>query len=151
MLLLLAACEFGSISGEVWVDSNRNGVRDPGEAALSGVTVVLELAGPDGRFGTSIADALRVYAAEMRDKRVMRAEQAANKLPTKMTLGTMLFTVPPLLIILVAYLAKFWALGHRPVAAGLDAIPRDLHRAARISGASAPTAAAMASPYTSGL
>ena len=43
----------GTISGEVWVDGNRNGVRDPGEAALSGVTVVLELAGPDGRFGTA--------------------------------------------------------------------------------------------------
>ena len=52
-------------------------------------------------FGTSIADALRVYAAEMRDKRVMRAEEAANKLPTKLTLGTMMFTVPPLLIILI--------------------------------------------------
>jgi tight adherence protein C len=52
-------------------------------------------------FGTSIAEALRVYAAEMRDKRVMRAEEKANKLPTKMTLATMLLTVPPLLIILV--------------------------------------------------
>jgi hypothetical protein len=52
-------------------------------------------------FGTSIAEALRVYAAEMRDKRVMRAEEKANVLPTKLTLGTMLFTVPPLLIILI--------------------------------------------------
>ena len=52
-------------------------------------------------FGTSIAEALRVYSAEMRDKRVMRAEEKANKLPTKLTLGTMLFTVPPLLIILI--------------------------------------------------
>jgi tight adherence protein C len=52
-------------------------------------------------FGTSVADALRVYASEMRDKRVMRAEEAANKLPTKMTLATMMLTVPPLLIILV--------------------------------------------------
>jgi len=52
-------------------------------------------------FGTSIADALRVYAGEMRDKRVMRAEEKANKLPTKMTLATMMLTVPPLLIILV--------------------------------------------------
>jgi iron(III) transport system permease protein len=41
-----------------------------------------------------------------------------------------------LLIILVAYLAKFWALGYRPVAAGLDGIPADSYRAARISGAS---------------
>lgn len=52
-------------------------------------------------FGTSIAEALRVYASEMRDKRVMRAEERANKLPTKLTLGTMMFTVPPLLIILI--------------------------------------------------
>lgn len=52
-------------------------------------------------FGTSIAEALRVYSAEMRDKRVMRAEEKANVLPTKLTLGTMLFTVPPLLIILI--------------------------------------------------
>ncbi|MCB1538888.1 MAG: type II secretion system F family protein, partial [Alphaproteobacteria bacterium] len=47
------------------------------------------------------ADALRVYASEMRDKRVMLAEEKANVLPTKLTLGTMMFTVPPLLIILI--------------------------------------------------
>jgi tight adherence protein C len=52
-------------------------------------------------YGTSIAEALRVYSAEMRDKRVMRAEEKANTLPTKLTLGTMLFTVPPLMIILI--------------------------------------------------
>ena len=52
-------------------------------------------------FGTSMSDALRVYSAEMRDKRVMRAEELANKLPTKLTLGTMMFTVPPLMIILI--------------------------------------------------
>jgi tight adherence protein C len=52
-------------------------------------------------FGTSVAEALRVYSAEMRDKRVMRAEEKANVLPTKLTLGTMLFTLPPLLVILI--------------------------------------------------
>ena len=61
------------------------------------VTVLVQSA----TFGTSIADALRVFAAEMRDKRVMRAEEKANKLPTKLTLGTMMFTVPPLLVILI--------------------------------------------------
>jgi tight adherence protein C len=61
------------------------------------VTVLIQSA----TFGTSIAEALRVYAGEMRDKRVMRAEEKANKLPTKMTLATMMLTVPPLLIILV--------------------------------------------------
>ncbi|MEM7212663.1 MAG: type II secretion system F family protein [Pseudomonadota bacterium] len=52
-------------------------------------------------FGTSISQALRVYASEMRDKRLLRAEEKANVLPTKLTLGTMVFTVPPLILILV--------------------------------------------------
>jgi tight adherence protein C len=52
-------------------------------------------------FGTSVAEALRVYSADMRDKRIMRAEEKANMLPTKLTLGSMLFTVPPLLVILI--------------------------------------------------
>lgn len=73
--------------------AERCGVQDVG----SFVTVLIQSAS----FGTSIAEALRVYASEMRDKRVMRAEEAANKLPTKMTLATMMLTVPPLLIILV--------------------------------------------------
>ncbi|MBR9865274.1 MAG: type II secretion system F family protein [Rhodobacteraceae bacterium] len=61
------------------------------------VTVMIQSA----TFGTSLGEALRVYAAEMRDKRVTRAEEKANKLPTKMTLCTMMFTVPPLLVIMV--------------------------------------------------
>ncbi len=36
------------------------------------------------RFGTSIADALRVYAEEFRDKRMQLAEEAAAKIGTKM-------------------------------------------------------------------
>ena len=73
--------------------AERCGVND----IASFVTVLVQSA----TFGTSISDALRVYASEMRDKRVMRAEEKANVLPTKLTIGTMLFTVPPLLIILV--------------------------------------------------
>lgn len=73
--------------------ADRSGVPD----VSSFVTVLIQSAA----FGTSIADALRVYAGEMRDKRVMRAEEKANILPTKLTLGTMMFTVPPLMIILI--------------------------------------------------
>ena len=73
--------------------SERVGVPD----VASFVTTLIQSA----TFGTSIADALRVYSADMRDKRIMRAEEMANKLPTKLTLGTMLFTVPPLLVILI--------------------------------------------------
>lgn len=39
-------------------------------------------------------------------------------------------------LILVAYLAKFWAVAHRPLAAGVDLLPLDAVRAARSSGAS---------------
>jgi len=73
--------------------AERCGVQD----ISSFVTVLIQ----SQTFGTSIGDALRIYAGEMRDKRVMRAEEKANKLPTKMTLATMMLTVPPLLIILV--------------------------------------------------
>lgn len=73
--------------------AERCGVGD----VTSFVTVLIQ----SQSFGTSIADALRVYASEMRDKRVMRAEEKANVLPTKLTLGTMMFTVPPLMIILI--------------------------------------------------
>ena len=73
--------------------AERAGVQD----ISSFVTVLVQ----SQQFGTSIADALRVYGAEMRDKRIMRAEEAANKLPTKMTLATIMLTVPPLLIILI--------------------------------------------------
>ena len=45
------------------------------------------------------------------------------------------------LIIGVAYVAKFWVFGHRPVQAALDRLPPGLTRAARLSGAR-PAAAA---------
>lgn len=95
--------EFELIAYEVKAGKDKSSVlRNFAERAgvpdvSSFVTVMIQ----SQTFGTSIAEALRVYAADMRDKRVLRAEELANKLPTKMTLGTMLFTVPPLLIILV--------------------------------------------------
>lgn len=95
--------EFEMVAHEVKAGKDRVSVlRDMGERSgvpdvASFVTVLIQSA----TFGTSIAEALRVFSAEMRDKRVMRAEEKANKLPTKLTLGTMLFTVPPLMIILI--------------------------------------------------
>ncbi|MFY0690646.1 MAG: type II secretion system F family protein [Paracoccaceae bacterium] len=95
--------EFEMVANEMKAGKDRVTVlKDMAERAgvpdvASFVTVLVQSAS----FGTSIADALRVYASEMRDKRVMRAEEKANVLPTKLTLGTMMFTVPPLLIILI--------------------------------------------------
>ncbi|EAQ11189.1 MULTISPECIES: type II secretion system F family protein [Maritimibacter] len=97
------ADEFEIVSWEIKAGKDRIQVlRDMGERCgvadvQSFVTVLIQ----STSFGTSIAEALRVYAGEMRDKRVMRAEEKANTLPTKMTLATMMLTVPPLLIILI--------------------------------------------------
>jgi tight adherence protein C len=46
-------------------------------------------------LGTDIADALRAFSDEMREKRLIRAEENANKLPVKMVvpLGTCIFPV----------------------------------------------------------
>lgn len=95
--------EFEIVSYEMKAGKDRIQVlRDMSERAgvpdvQSFVTVLIQ----SQQFGTSIAEALRVYSSEMRDKRVMRAEEKANTLPTKMTLATMMLTVPPLLIILI--------------------------------------------------
>lgn len=95
--------ELETVSHETKAGKDRLEVlRDMGERCgnadiRSFVTVLIQSA----TYGTSTAEALRVYAAEMRDKRVMLAEEKANVLPTKLTLGTMMFTVPPLLIILI--------------------------------------------------
>jgi len=97
------ADEFDMVAQEVKAGKERISVlKDMAERVgvpdvASFVTTLVQSA----TFGTSIADALRVYSADMRDKRIMRAEEKANMLPTKLTLGTMLFTVPPLLVILI--------------------------------------------------
>jgi tight adherence protein C len=97
------AQEFDVVAYEMKAGKDKSTVlNDFGErCGVQDVSSFVTVLNQSQQFGTSIAEALRVYAGEMRDKRVMRAEEAANKLPTKMTLATMMLTVPPLLIILV--------------------------------------------------
>lgn len=95
--------EFEIVSHEMKAGKDKSSVlKDMSErAGVQDITSFVTVLVQSQQFGTSISDALRVYASEMRDKRVMRAEEAANKLPTKMTLATMMLTVPPLLVILI--------------------------------------------------
>lgn len=53
-------------------------------------------------LGTDVADALRVFSDEMRDKRLLRAEERANQLPVKMVapLGLCIFPVILVMILL---------------------------------------------------
>jgi tight adherence protein C len=95
--------EFEMVAHEVKAGKERVAVlKDMSErVGISDVSSFVTTLVQSATFGTSVAEALRVYSAEMRDKRVMRAEEKANTLPTKLTLGTMMFTLPPLLIILI--------------------------------------------------
>lgn len=66
------------------------------------------------KFGTSIAQALRVYSDTMRDKRHQRAEETAAKIPLKLVFPLVLFIFPgilmlgagPAFIMLFRYFAK---------------------------------------------
>ena len=53
------------------------------------------------RFGTSVAQALRVHADAMRVKRQMRAEAIAAKLPVKMLFPLIFFILPSLFVVLI--------------------------------------------------
>ncbi|HEV2530420.1 type II secretion system F family protein [Phenylobacterium sp.] len=53
------------------------------------------------KYGTPLAQALRVLAAEFRDTRLMKAEEKAARLPATLTVPMISFILPPLFIILI--------------------------------------------------
>ncbi len=53
------------------------------------------------RFGTSIAESLRVYSDEFRDKRMQKAEEAAAKIGTKLIFPLIFFMFPGFFVIAV--------------------------------------------------
>lgn len=53
------------------------------------------------RFGTSIADSLRVHADGMRTRRMLRAEEAAQKLPVKLVFPVVFLIFPALFLVLL--------------------------------------------------
>jgi len=80
------ASELGLVNAEI-----RAGVERPVALRnLASRTGVEDISGLVGlliqtiRFGTSVADALRVYSEEFRDKRMQKAEEQAAKIGTKM-------------------------------------------------------------------
>jgi tight adherence protein C len=52
-------------------------------------------------LGTDIAMALRVFSDEMRDRRLLRAEERANQLPVKMVIPLGLFIFPVILMVIM--------------------------------------------------
>lgn len=53
------------------------------------------------RFGTSIAESLRVHAEELRVRRQLRAEEQAAKVPLKLLFPLLFFIFPSLLVVIV--------------------------------------------------
>lgn len=53
------------------------------------------------RFGTSIADSLRIHSDTLRTKRRQRAEEAAAKLTVKMLIPLVLFVFPALFVVIL--------------------------------------------------
>jgi tight adherence protein C len=52
-------------------------------------------------LGTSISDALRIYSDEMRDRRLVRAEEKAHALPVKLVMPLGIFIFPVILVIIL--------------------------------------------------
>ena len=53
------------------------------------------------KFGTPLAQALRVLAAELRDERMLRAEEKAARLPAIMTIPLIIFILPALFVVVM--------------------------------------------------
>ena len=72
------------------------------------------------RYGTSISDALEVYAQEMRHKRMMRAEELAAQLPVKMSIAMVAFLLPTLFLIFMGPVVIRFVRVISPMLAGFE-------------------------------
>lgn len=53
------------------------------------------------KYGTPLANSLRVMSAESREERMMKAEEKAARLPAMMTVPMIVFILPPLFVVLI--------------------------------------------------
>jgi tight adherence protein C len=98
----VVADEFATTAAEMRVlprraDALENLVRRTRLASLSAVTTTLSQA---IRFGTPLAESMRVVAAEMRTTRLARIEERAARLPVLLAIPLALFILPSLFIVI---------------------------------------------------
>jgi tight adherence protein C len=96
------ADEFATTASEMRVLSNRaealeNLVERAGIDSLRGVTATLNQA---IRFGTPLAESMRILAAEMRNARLARIEERAARLPVLLAIPLALFILPSLMMVI---------------------------------------------------
>jgi tight adherence protein C len=73
--------------------AQRTGVQD----LANFVTLLVQ----SDQLGASLSQTLRVQAAEMRSKRMMRAEETAQKLPVKLTIPLVLCILPAMFAVVL--------------------------------------------------
>lgn len=85
-------------AGKSRADSLRNlGTRTDVEEVRSFATLLIQT----DRFGTSVAQALRVHSDAMRTQRYHKAEELAAKLPVKLMFPLILFIFPAIIVVIV--------------------------------------------------
>ena len=90
LLLLGAEIRAGRTTADALVSFSERLGLDEARALVAMLSQSMEL-------GTDVGAALRVYSDEMRDRRLLRAEERANQLPVKMVLPLGLFIFPVIL------------------------------------------------------
>ncbi len=68
---------------------------------LPGVRAMVQSLMQTERYGTPLAQSLRVLSAELRNERMLKAEEKAARLPATLTVPMILFILPPLFIVLL--------------------------------------------------
>lgn len=68
---------------------------------LPGIRAMVNTLSQTEKYGTPLAQSLRVLAAELRHERLMKAEEKAHRLPALLTVPMILFILPPLFIVLL--------------------------------------------------
>lgn len=85
-------------AGKARIDALRNlGMRTDVEEVRSFATLLVQT----DRFGTSVAQALRVHSDAMRTRRYQKAEELASKLPVKLMVPLIFFIFPAIFVVVV--------------------------------------------------
>lgn len=95
--------EFGLTSVELgFLPNRRQALLNLGKRTdLPAIRGVVNTLVQTERYGTPLAHALRVLAAEFRDERMLKAEEKAARLPATLTVPMIIFILPTLFIVLI--------------------------------------------------
>jgi tight adherence protein C len=95
--------EFGITAGELTYLPDRKQAFENlnSRTSMASVRGVVNTLLQTAKFGTPLAQSLRILAAEFRDARLIRAEEKAARLPAMLTVPMILFILPTLFIVLL--------------------------------------------------